>query len=151
MLIGDCMVHLNASGLKEAVFYVRLQINPCLPSVSACRCFLKQAMRGGSAALGLFKGKVIRFPEAALVTAQGTRLKVPQMGWNTVTQRMDHPVWQGIKNGAWFYFLSTATLFVPKTTRSRRGRRVTGFLSCARRGAMTTFLPRSFTRKVLPT
>ena len=48
---------------------------------------------------------MIRFPEAALVTAQGTRLKVPQMGWNTVTQRMDHPVWQGIKNGAWFYFV----------------------------------------------
>ena len=103
--IGDCMVHLNASGLKEAV--LRALANKPVLAVCIGMQMLFEASDegGGSAALGLFKGKVIRFPEAALVTAQGTRLKVPQMGWNTVTQRMDHPVWQGIKNGAWFYFV----------------------------------------------
>lgn len=50
-------------------------------------------------------GKVIRFPEAALVRANGERLKVPQMGWNTVTQRMTHPLWNGIADKSWFYFV----------------------------------------------
>ena len=57
------------------------------------------------AGLGLMAGKVIRFPEAALVRANGERLKVPQMGWNTVTQRMAHPLWNGIADKSWFYFV----------------------------------------------
>mgnify|MGYP001535468551 FL=1 len=35
----------------------------------------------------------------------GARLKVPQMGWNQVTQTREHPMWNGITNGAWFYFV----------------------------------------------
>ena len=48
---------------------------------------------------------MIRFPESALTRADGTRLKVPQMGWNTVRQRMAHPLWNGIADASWFYFV----------------------------------------------
>jgi glutamine amidotransferase len=27
------------------------------------------------------------------------------MGWNQVNQRKRHPMWEGIENGAWFYFV----------------------------------------------
>ena len=39
------------------------------------------------------------------VDQTGARLKVPQMGWNQVTQTREHPMWNGITNGAWFYFV----------------------------------------------
>ena len=43
----------------------------------------------------------------------GTRLKVPHMGWNRVKQvahdgpggRTKHPLWRGIEDNAWFYFV----------------------------------------------
>ena len=37
--------------------------------------------------------------------ADGTRLKVPHMGWNHVRQHWDHPLWQGIPNDTRFYFV----------------------------------------------
>jgi glutamine amidotransferase len=35
----------------------------------------------------------------------GSRYKVPQMGWNRVQQSQPHPVWRGVADGAWFYFV----------------------------------------------
>jgi glutamine amidotransferase len=41
----------------------------------------------------------------------GSRFKVPQMGWNQVFQgcaqvpSMAHPLWQGIADGTYFYFV----------------------------------------------
>ena len=35
----------------------------------------------------------------------GSRYKVPQMGWNQVWQRGAHPVWDGVPDGSWFYFV----------------------------------------------
>ncbi|MBT8148853.1 MAG: imidazole glycerol phosphate synthase subunit HisH, partial [Gammaproteobacteria bacterium] len=36
---------------------------------------------------------------------QPSALKVPHMGWNRVTQVMDHPLWKNIANNARFYFV----------------------------------------------
>ena len=38
-------------------------------------------------------------------SADGSRLKVPEMGWNRVYQTQPHPVWAGVENGAWFYLV----------------------------------------------
>ncbi len=58
---------------------------------------------GGVPALGLFPGKVVRFPDPP---AGGTeRLKVPHMGWNQVQQTQPHPIWNGVADNAWFYFV----------------------------------------------
>ena len=35
----------------------------------------------------------------------GARLKVPHMGWNRVRQARAHPVWAGVPDGAYFYFV----------------------------------------------
>jgi glutamine amidotransferase len=37
--------------------------------------------------------------------ADGSRFKVPQMGWNRVKQVRAHPLWDGIDDDAWFYFV----------------------------------------------
>jgi imidazole glycerol-phosphate synthase subunit HisH len=57
----------------------------------------------GVAALGLFPGEVVRFPDP--LPGAGERLKVPHMGWNQVHQKRKHPLWSGIPENSWFYFV----------------------------------------------
>jgi glutamine amidotransferase len=67
---------------------------------------------GGVAALGLIPGEVRRFPDPLPETgtepstpASDERLKVPHMGWNQVHQAKPHPVWTGVADDSWFYFV----------------------------------------------
>lgn len=57
---------------------------------------------GGVEGLGLFAGKVEHFAD---FHAEELEAKIPHMGWNTVNQTVDHPLWAGIQDGARFYFL----------------------------------------------
>lgn len=61
---------------------------------------------GGVPALGLIPGKVVRFPDPP-PAAPGVpeRLKVPHMGWNRVKQTVKHPLWAGVPDESWFYFV----------------------------------------------
>ena len=53
---------------------------------------------GGVECLGVLPGMVRRFP-----TDEG--LKVPQIGWNNVWLKYDHPLLAGIPGGSYFYFV----------------------------------------------
>ncbi|MGH8441659.1 MAG: imidazole glycerol phosphate synthase subunit HisH [Nevskiaceae bacterium] len=57
----------------------------------------------GVPALGLIPGKVVRFPDPP--PGGGERLKVPHVGWNRVKQAGKHPVWAGVPDDSWFYFV----------------------------------------------
>ena len=35
----------------------------------------------------------------------GSRYKVPQMGWNQVLQTRPHALWQGVPDASYFYFV----------------------------------------------
>lgn len=62
---------------------------------------------GGVNTLGLIPGTVTRFPDPA-PEPEGLhheRLKVPHMGWNQVHQARSHPVWAGVPENSWFYFV----------------------------------------------
>jgi imidazole glycerol-phosphate synthase subunit HisH len=53
---------------------------------------------GGVECLGVLRGTVKRFPDAP-------GLKIPQIGWNSVHFRYDHPLIQDIPGGSFFYFV----------------------------------------------
>jgi glutamine amidotransferase len=59
--------------------------------------------------LGLIPGNVVKFDLAGKLQADGSRFKVPQMGWNQVKfsqhSGAQHPVWGDIPNGSYFYFV----------------------------------------------
>lgn len=58
-----------------------------------------------AAGLGLFKGKVVRFP-------QQDGLKVPQIGWNQIEVAQSNcPLFKGIASGSYVYFVHS---FFPK-------------------------------------
>ena len=53
--------------------------------------------------IGLIAGSTKRFPDK--LTSDCQALKIPHMGWNSVTFRRSHPVFQDISPEAEFYFV----------------------------------------------
>ena len=62
--------------------------------------FDSSAEDGNQQALGILPGKVIPFQFSG-----EQRVKIPQMGWNSVNFTGTHPVFQGIESGEAFYFV----------------------------------------------
>ena len=61
---------------------------------------------GVQSGLGVFSGRVIRFPFSHSGSSPSRdSLKVPHMGWNTVQIRKRVPALEGIEDGAYFYFV----------------------------------------------
>lgn len=100
----DCMAQLDAGGLREAV--VRAAAGkPFLGICVGLQMLFGHAEEGDVTGLEILPGRVPRFPQEAMVAADGSRLKVPHMGWNEVQQAEAHPLWQGITPGERFYFV----------------------------------------------
>ena len=59
---------------------------------------------GGVAGLGLIDGEVRHFKQFHDQAAE-PQLKIPQMGWNQAVQNQAHPMWQGIADNSYFYFV----------------------------------------------
>jgi imidazole glycerol-phosphate synthase subunit HisH len=100
----DCMKELAARGLRDAVVRAARD-KPFLGICIGQQMLFDWSEEGGVPGLGVFEGKVVRFPEAQMQGADGTRLKVPHMGWNEVRQVRPHPLFAGIADGERFYFV----------------------------------------------
>jgi len=101
----DCMRSLNESGVKDAL----LRAAASKPMMGVCvgeQMLFDMSEEGGNTpGLGLLPGKVVRFQLDGMLQEDGSRFKVPQMGWNQVRQRAPHAMWNGIPDNAWFYFV----------------------------------------------
>jgi glutamine amidotransferase len=104
----DCMRELRDSGLRDAV----LEAAASKPLFGVCvgmQMMLDHSAEGDTPGLGLIHGRVLKFDLAGRTQPDGSRYKVPQMGWNQVLQmdhgRGRHPVWAGVPDGSYFYFV----------------------------------------------
>jgi glutamine amidotransferase len=100
----DCMRELAARGLREAVIRAAAE-KPFLGICVGLQMLFGHAEEGNVTGLEILPGRVPRFPDAAMRAADGSRLKVPHMGWNRVHQAEPHPLWDGIEDDARFYFV----------------------------------------------
>jgi len=100
----DCMREMEARGLHQAVVEAA-HSKPFLGICIGMQMLFEHSEEGNVAGLGLFPGRVLRFPHEAMVNSAGEKLKVPHMGWNEVYQAQPHPLWAGIADGARFYFV----------------------------------------------
>ncbi|MBK7767163.1 MAG: imidazole glycerol phosphate synthase subunit HisH [Sulfuritalea sp.] len=100
----DCMRELSARGLRQAVVRAAAE-KPFLGICVGLQMLFGHAEEGDVMGLEILPGRVPRFPDAAMVASDGTRLKVPHMGWNQVQQAEAHPLWEGIEDGSRFYFV----------------------------------------------
>ena len=100
----DCMGCLQESGLQEAI----LQAAREKPLFGVCvgeQMLFDVSAEGNTPCLGLLPGKVVRFDLSGQLQEDGSRYKVPQMGWNRVRQSQAHPLWNGIADDSYFYFV----------------------------------------------
>jgi glutamine amidotransferase len=106
--IHDCMQALDASGLKASVLEAAVN-KPLFGICVGMQMLLDHSAEGNTPGLGLIPGQVLKFDLAGRTQADGSRYKVPQMGWNQVHQMPHggavHPVWQGVPDMAYFYFV----------------------------------------------
>ncbi len=104
----DCMRELRESGLLEAVLEAAIN-KPLFGVCVGMQMLLDHSAEGDTPALGLIPGEVLRFDLGGRFQPDGSRYKVPQMGWNQVWQLSHgqdrHPVWGGVPDGSWFYFV----------------------------------------------
>ena len=108
----DCMRYLRESGLEDAVRAAAAS-KPLLAVCIGEQMLFEHSEEGDTAGLGLFPGVVVRFRDEAMRAADGVRLKVPHMGWNRVRQARPHPLWNGVADESWFYFVHSYYV-VPK-------------------------------------
>jgi glutamine amidotransferase len=97
---GDCMQHLQAHGLVEAL---RSWIAEGRPFLGICLglqvLFDASEESPGATGLGVIPGMVKKFKLAS-------SFKVPQIGWNQVRQKQsDCPLFRDIRDEAFFYFV----------------------------------------------
>jgi len=100
----DCMRELRDSGLRESV----LEAAASTPLFGVCvgmQMLLDRSEEGPSDGLGLVHGQVLKFDLAGRLQPDGSRFKVPQMGWNQVFQTQPHPIWHGVPDASYFYFV----------------------------------------------
>ena len=97
----DCMRAIRSSGVLDAVLHAA-HSKPLFGVCVGEQMLLESSEEGPSECLGLLPGTVIKFDP---LQTTGKGLKVPHMGWNRVSQTKTHPLWDGIKDNAWFYFV----------------------------------------------
>ena len=116
--IADCMRELAESGMLGSVLHAAAH-KPLFGVCVGMQMLLTHSQEGrpddggaGTKGLALIPGEVVKFDLAGQIQADGSRYKVPQMGWNQVYQtassRPDtkaHPLWAGVPDGSYFYFV----------------------------------------------
>lgn len=104
----DCMRELRESGLLAPVLDAAAK-KPLFGVCVGMQMLLDHSAEGPTDGLGLIPGEVVKFDLAGKIQPDGSRYKVPQMGWNQVFQSGEgasrHPVWQGISDGSHYYFV----------------------------------------------
>jgi glutamine amidotransferase len=88
----------NIEGLKGAI---KEYVDSGKPMLGIClgeQILMDRSEEGKlTDGLGLIKGNVARFPHS--------ELKVPHMGWNSIQITQEHPLFEGIPDGSYVYFV----------------------------------------------
>ncbi len=108
----DCMSNLHRYGLVDSIYR---EIEKGKPFLGICLgfqlLFAESEEFGRHTGLGLLRGRVVRFTETreggdgGVEQKDRSRLKVPHMVWNRVTIAKHSPLFQGLPEDPFFYFV----------------------------------------------
>jgi len=100
----DCMHNLTAGGFVDPI---REHVASGRPFLGICLglqlLFTESEEFGRHAGLDLIPGRVVRFP--AGMRGEDDELKVPHMGWNRIRLRNPSPLYAGIEDDSFVYFV----------------------------------------------
>ncbi len=108
----DCMRELHDSGMLAAVLHAAKH-KPLMGVCVGMQMLLDHSEELDTPCLGLIPGEVVKFDLAEQIAPDGSRYKVPQMGWNQVYfadhaaqyPQGRHPMWGEVPDGSYFYFV----------------------------------------------
>ena len=96
---GDAMEQLRARGLEQPIHEF---VNSGRPFLGICLglqiLFESSEESPGATGLGLLKGKILRLPKES-------GLKIPHIGWNSLNIRPDEPLFAGLPEEPYVYFV----------------------------------------------
>ena len=97
---GRCMENLRAAGLVETVRTAALSGKPFLGVCVGMQILFDESEEFGPVAgLGILSGRVRRF------SSPQPDLKIPHMGWNRIELERRGPLFIGVPDGAYVYFV----------------------------------------------
>jgi len=100
----DCIHNLEKLNLIEPILQA---IGSGKPFLGICLglqvLFTESDEFGKTPGLNLIKGTVVHFSQKD--SSPEGRLKIPHMGWNTLSFQKNIPVFNGVEDGAFFYFV----------------------------------------------
>ena len=100
---ADTMRNLESRGFADPL---RTYIEAGRPFLGICMgyqvLFTATDEGGDHPCLAVVPGRVRKLPST---NGGGTALKIPHMGWNQVVQTSEHPVFQGVPDESYFYFV----------------------------------------------
>ena len=95
---GDAMDKLHTYNLIEVIDEIIKMKKPFLGICLGLQLMFEESEESpGVKGLGIFKGKIVRFPQS--------ELKVPQIGWNSLEFPKESVLFKGIDEGAYVYFV----------------------------------------------
>jgi glutamine amidotransferase len=133
----DCMQSLRDSGLLDALMEA-VRNKPLFGVCVGEQMLFDSSEEGNARCLGLLPGKVVKFQLDGQIQPDGSRFKVPQMGWNQVRQLKPHPIWDGVADGSYFYFVHSYYA-VPDQMDHALGETVYGLPFCCAAGRDNIF------------
>ena len=96
---GDAMASMQERGLADTVKAAATSGKPFLGICLGLQLLFESSEESkGVEGLGLLKGRIIEIPKA-----EG--LKVPHMGWNSVSVKQKDGIFAGIEEDSYFYFV----------------------------------------------
>jgi imidazole glycerol-phosphate synthase subunit HisH len=100
---GEAMAYLKKKNLDS---WLKLCFQSGKPILGIClgtQIILEYSEENSTDCIGLVPGSTRRFPDH--LTSAGQALKIPHMGWNSVTFRRKHPVFEGLAPEVEYYFV----------------------------------------------
>ena len=93
---------LRASNLEGAIIEEIAMGKPFLGICLGLQLLFNESEEGSLKGFGILPGKVKKFDFKPPLSS---RLKVPQMGWNSIKIKKPAPYYEGIENGSMMYFV----------------------------------------------
>ena len=109
--VGSANAAMASIGEKQLVSCIQGLTQPVLGICLGMQLMVEkseESLSGSTACLGLIPGQVKRM--------QVGDLRLPHMGWNTVTPIGDAPLFNGIDSGSYFYFVHSFAVAVSEFT-----------------------------------
>ncbi len=133
----DCMRSLRESGVLEALLEAA-RTKPLFGVCVGLQMMFDWSEEGNAHCLSLMPGKVVRFRLDDQLQPDGSRFKVPQMGWNQVRQLSAHPMWANVEDNSYFYFVHSYYA-IPANEAHAMGETVYGLPFCCAAGRDNIF------------